>query len=390
MFYYNILRLHLSSPNPFPGNGDTGDGNINVDQLEVLLRDGGGSGDDPQGTAINASIRARSGPGGQSVILRGGAVISNTSLRTGPTPATQNNVPGLDGSVVAVIGRDGSGALQPANVTLQDRALAILNGSTVAPKSSQSKVSLLTLLDSKLTGPSSPPSLPSGDVQPSGVTTGLLRNDTPALIEIEGSSTTTTSAFTVKSVLDEAILTASAPLMTAWNSTVATTSDFLNIDGKNAKLLASIPNDQLTLQAVVQLNNSSLDVGGHLVSVTGGGSANIVGNLVALTNNSTLNLAGSLVNVGAGSAFSLTGGSLIAFGTGSNSVNITGGIGGCAGCAISNSIPNLGGLPVLLHPSATVNVGQGFVPVSGQGALNINPDAAFIQVGQGASLTLAP
>ncbi|TMQ27837.1 MAG: hypothetical protein E6K65_13415 [Nitrospirae bacterium] len=352
-------------------------------------------------------------------------MLNNTSLTATRTFATSTFVPGIDGSIIALIGRNVldlshdtsstnpnaitetiGGSLNPAIVLLQDRALAVLNGSSIAPDStSNPKISLLTILDSQVTGPTAPPDLLPGDTAPGGsVPAGKSRADIPALIEVIGSSTapSTTisdSAVVVRSELDQALLAASAPLVTVIQGSMTTTSDFIKVDGVNAKLMANVPNDQLVLKALVQLLNSTANITGHLINVTNGATASVTGNLLALGGNSTLNLAGALAAVGVGSSFSLNSGSLVAFGTGINTLNITNTSGICAGCSLTTTIPNLAGVPVLMHPNATVTVGSGFLPFAGQGTfaggntvntINITPGAAVLQVAAGGKLTLRP
>jgi len=168
----------------------------------------------------------------------------------------------------------------------------------------------------------------------------------------------------------------------------------------SAQLLASLQQSNV-LQGAVQLNNSQLQVGGHLFNILNGAVGQLAGNLTALANNSLLSVNGALLAVGLNSSFSLSGGSLVAFGFGTNSVNITGTSGTCAGCNLSTTVPNLPGIPVLLHPSATVSVGNGFVPFAGVGQGTINgmdfnntvtasPGAAVLQVDQGGTLVLNP
>jgi len=103
--------------------------------------------------------------------------------------------------------------------------------------------------------------------------------------------------------------------------------------------------------------------------------------------------------VGVGSSFSLNSGSLVAFGTGINTLNITSTSGICAGCSLTTTIPNLAGVPVLVHPMATVSVAPGFLPFAGLGTfaggntvntINITPGAAVLQVAAGGKLTLRP
>jgi hypothetical protein len=139
---------------------------------------------------------------------------------------------------------------------------------------------------------------------------------------------------------------------------------------QNARLVANVPAD-----ALIQLNASRLTVNnGALVNVANGSFMRVTGNLVSLANGSTLNLLnGSLVLVSGGSVFSLAGGSLVAFGSGINTVNITGTSALCAGCSIVRNIPNLTGIPVLLAngaSAANVTVGPGFRPFTGPSATN--------------------
>ena len=142
-------------------------------------------------------------------------------------------------------------------------------------------------------------------------------------------------------------------------------------------------------------------MGGHLFNFLNGATGQVTGNLAALANNSLLSVNGALLAVGSNSSFSLNGGSLVAFGFGTNSVNITGTSGACAGCILSTTIPNLPGVPVLLHPGANLSVGGGFVPYAGAGqgtiggvdfnnTVTVSPGAAVLQVDQGGTLVLNP
>lgn len=365
-------------------------------------------------SGIDANIRARSSsdtnlppfapnstdttlPNGRvladrTVVLKGGVVFHDSTVIATPTSFTgqfKDQLNGVNSSIAALIGRDETGietGSLPAFVRMQDRMLAVLNGSSIAPADpTTTQVSLLTVLDSQLRGPTQPPDLFPGDPQPAGVPNGKARVDVPPLIELIDSRSSladpsfavvSQSAVTMRAELDTALLEASAPLMSLINSTARTTGDFSHISGTTAQLTVNVPNDQLVLRGAVQLNGSTLSVGGHLFNITDGAKASMMGNLVALANGSTLNVAGGLVNVGAGSSFSLAGGSLVSFGVGTNSVNIGGGT--CSGCVARTNIPNLAaGLPIVAHPSSTITVQEGFVPFAGVGAGTTSSGQAF-------------
>jgi hypothetical protein len=208
----------------------------------------------------------------------------------------------------------------------------------------------------------------------------------------------------VRGELHQGILEASGPLVSLFQGTMTTTGDFVNVQGNgtggSAQLMASLQQSNV-LQGAVQLNNSQLQVGGHLFNFLNGATGAVTGNLTALANDSILSVNGALLAVGLNSSFTLTGGSLVAFGFGTNTVNITGTSGTCAGCNLSTTIPNLSGIPVLLHPSATVAVGNGFIPYAGVGqgtiggldynnTVNVSSGAAVLQVDQGGTLVLNP
>jgi hypothetical protein len=424
---------------------------------------------------VHAVIRARDVPGGEAVTVNGGVVLNNnTDLVVTSTGATANYFQqpnDIDGSVVAVLGRnfdvriedriplepsppnvdppitgfsrddevifdfieiipeiEGGGQLNPVNVKMKDRVLGVLDGSTIAPDTSDPfnipQVSLLTILDSRLEGPTEPPDLIPGDLQPVAtegeppIPLGKSRVDIPPLIEIINSGTPNLdpsdpafkwaveahSAMVVRGELHQGILEASGPLVSLFQGTMTTTGDFVNVQGNgtggSAQLMASLQQSNV-LQGALQLNNSQLQVGGHLFNFLNGATGAVTGNLTALANGSILSVNGALLAVGLNSSFTLTGGSLVAFGFGTNTVNITGTSGTCAGCNLSTTVPNLSGVPVLLHPSATVAVGNGFIPFAGVGqgtiggldynnTVNVSSGAAVLQVDQGGTLVLNP
>jgi len=389
---------------------------------------------------LDAVIRARSTTDEPLVILTGGVNLTDhTSLTITKTEATSLFFEGLlkegedlDGAVASILGRNfdvvwedsnGDGVpetisvledtvvSQDVRVLLLDRILGVVGGSSISPDSDTTKTALLAILDSDVTGPSSPPHYIPGDKTPSGSDPGyddITRADVPAIIEVIGdlntgekSTTESTYGIVVKAELDSALLQASAPLIRVIQGSITTTSDLVLVDGSNAILTVNIPNDQLVLQGAIEINNATMNVGGNVFNITNVASASITGNLVAIGNNSTLTVGGSLIAVGPGSIFTLTGGSLIAFGIGTNTVTFTGTAGGCGGCTLTSTVPNLLGIPVLLHHTATVTVGNGFVPYSGisQGivnnvdynnTINVEPGAAVLQVDAGGTLTLNP
>ena len=421
---------------------------------------------------VNGVIRTRDLPGGDPLTVTGGVVLNNqTDLVATTTKATAEyfqQPDDIDSSIVALLGRnfdvrvldqfpedgqldpftnniggidevipdfievipeiEGGGQANPAHVILQDRVLAVLDGSTIAPDKSDPfnipRVSLLTILDSRLEGPTAPPDLIPGDLQPvategsSPIPIGKSRADIPPLIEIINSGTPNLdpsdpgfemaveahSAFVIRGELAPSILEASGPLVSLFQGTMTTSGDFVNVQGNgtadSAQLMASLQQSNV-LQGALQLNNSQLQVGGHLFNFLNGATGQVTGNLTALANDSILSVNGALLSVGLNSSFTLTGGSLVAFGFGTNTVNITGTSGTCAGCNLSTTVPNLTGIPVLLHPSATVAVGNGFIPYAGVGqgtigatdfnnAVNVSAGAAVLQVDQGGTLVLNP
>lgn len=450
-----VLETYAGSPQVVPGTGDQ-----DVIFPPKFLA-GSGSSSEESTDGVHGVIRARQASGGGMLNIPGGVVLNNdtnlTTTTTGATSTYFSQTGEIKGSVLAVLGRNfdvqvedqilvpdesvpdfiqiipgsaGGGQLNPVNVKMQDRVLAVLDGSTIALDKTNPlnipRVSLLTILDSRLEGPTEPPVLGSipGDVFPVGSTPPQVggqprtRPDIPPLIEVIESGTPdlpasdpnfqwaveSYSAMVVRGELHQGILEASAPLVSLFQGTMMITGDFATVQGNgtpnSARLMASLQQSNV-LQAAVQLNNSQLQVGGHLFNFLNGATGQLSGNLTALANNSLLSVNGALLAVGLNSSFTLSGGSLVAFGFGTNAVNITGTSGGCAGCTLSTTIPNLPGVPVLLHPGATLSVGGGFVPYAGIGqgtigavdfnnTVTVSPGAAVLQVDQGGTLVLNP
>ncbi len=404
------------------------------------------------GNGVHGMIRARQDSDADSIELAGGVVLNNnthvvaTSTRATAEYFQQPN--DIDGSIAAVVGRNydllienmvadpegpildsiqiQGGQLNPVNLKMEDRILGVLDGSTIKPDTSDPantpNIALLALLDSRLEGPTEPPNLIPGDTQPVAeegqppIPVGKSRADIPGLIEIMETGTPDLdqadqafqwaveahSAIVVRGELAPSILEASGPLVSMFQSTMMTTGDVVRIEKTGeagaAQLMASLQQAGV-LQGAVQLNNSQLKVGGHLFNFLNGATGDVTGNLVALANNSTLTVEGVLLAVGLDSSFTLSGGSLVAFGFGTNTVNISG-AGECAGCTLTTDIENLQGVPVLAHPTATINVGEGFVPYAGVGqgdmpmdfnnTVNVTDGAAVLHVGENANLTLNP
>jgi len=205
-----------------------------------------------------------------------------------------------------------------------------------------------------------------------------LGTDTPlqhdgVLLAKSGPSTLNTNRL-VK--LDTALFEASKPLMTAFGGTVNAANDLVHLVS-NAKLNGNA--GLLPTDALVKLNNATVNVAGSAFNLANGSHLNVAGNLLYLSNSSTFNVAsGSLVSVSNGSVFSLSNGSLASFGgLGTNALNITNTAALCGGCSITTLILNLAGVPVLLKNGATalnvlVNVGfQPFAGLSGSNTVNV-------------------
>jgi hypothetical protein len=215
-----------------------------------------------------------------------------------------------------------------------------------------------------------------------------LGTDTPlqhdgVLLAKSGPSTLNTSRLMK---LDTALFEASKPLMTVFGGTVNAGNDLVHLLS-NAKLNGNA--GLLPTDALVKVNNATVNVAGSAFNVANGSHLNVAGNLLYLSNSSTFNVAsGSLVSVSNGSVFSLSNGSLASFGgLGTNSLNITNTAALCGGCSITTSILNLAGVPVLLKNGATalnvlVNAGfQPFAGLSGSNTVNVSgPSGAVLTV----------
>ena len=374
-----------------------------LDCFEIILAQGQqGTFQNPDSDAgIDGSIQVRSSsqfdpglplPGAtREVTLKGGVVLVNSQVLIGPQQSTSAMLgnkgalfgTAIQGAAISVIGTPGD----PALLTLEDRALAVLDGSSLKPVSSSVSTALIAVLDSQLIGPTSS-SVIGKDANGNDVKRvkrfievidGEIQVDTGVLV-----GSTDTSQNTVP--LDQALLKASSPLLAMIRGTLTTTSDFGRVAGQNAKLVASImPGD-----ALVRLDASLMIVNGNLFSVTAGASLVVNGNLVFLNQGSTLTLNGGVLAsvLGAGSTFSLTNGALVEFGAGTNTLNISNNLcagGGCFNPFLTNPTLQVAG------DSSSFSVPQGYTPFVGltnTNTVNIGSNAAILAVQDGGTINI--
>lgn len=277
---------------------------------------------------VTGSITARSPTSGNRIVeLLGGVEIGEgTSVSLGGTfltPAYYNFKIGLgtqdlkfDGSLLIVSAGQNIEGFSPAFARIHDRALSVRGGSVISGEVG-SNVALLSVLDSRFTGPSE-------NDRPFVGPFDLLRGTIPPLMEMVDSSATVTSAVVVRStdvVLDGALLSASSPLLAMMNATMTTTSHFADLAGNNGQhaLVASlVPGD-----ALVRLDHSSaLTMNGNLLNLNNA-TASVTGYLFSLNNGSTLTLNnGALFSLTNGSSLNLTGNAFGVFGSGTNTLSI--------------------------------------------------------------------
>jgi hypothetical protein len=184
-----------------------------------------------------------------------------------------------------------------------------------------------------------------------------------SLLEASNATINATQAVRV----DNALLEASAPLLSLKNgSTLTTAGDTLQLSYQ-AKVTS--------LGSVIKLDRSVLTVArGAALNLAGGSVLRVTGNLFSLTNGSSLNLlSGPLVSLSGGSFLNVTG-ALIGFGgTGGNLVSVTNSFCPCT---------SIGGIPVSLTGGALAgNVSiTGAIKNSGFGTVSLSPNAALIRV----------
>ena len=208
--------------------------------------------------------------------------------------------PSFEGSVTAIV----ASGNEPAFVRVQDRVLAVLNGSSIKPdvvNGQEIRTSLLSVLDSQLIGPTETPRSINSE--------GVLKShressEIPPLLEIVDSSVKSASAVVVRATesgigrfaLDRALLDASSPILTVTNSNLTATGHLIDLagTGPNGKELLRanlVPND-----ALVRLNGKTMDVAGNFLNLAKG-SATVNGYLFSLANAGTLNIGGTLLSL---------------------------------------------------------------------------------------------
>jgi FecR protein len=191
---------------------------------------------------------------------------------------------------------------------------------------------------------------------------------------LEASNATISATQVVR--VDNALLEASAPLLSLKNgSQLTTTNDAVQLSYQ-AKVTS--------LGSVMKLDRSALTVArGAALNLAGGSVLRVTGDLFSLTNGSSLSLlSGPLVSLSGGSFLNVAG-ALIGFGgTGGNLVSVANGLCPCT---------SIGGIPVSLTGGAVAsNVSiNGAVKNGGLGSLNLTPNAAVIRVdGAGTKVTI--
>ena len=314
----------------------------------------------------------------REVTLKSGAVLVNSEV----------GVPG-GMSLISVQGTPGD----PAILTMEDRALAILEGSSIRPlNSSTNPTSLASIIDGTFTGPVEKPVIGT-----TGNGTPIMRPDVPPIVEMIDGDVQIDAGFILKSTasagqngpLDQALLEASAPLLGMIRSVFASSGDFGMIDGQNAKLIADLtPGD-----ALVRVDASSFMVNGNLFTITGGGQLMLNGgSLLSVTGNGSATIQGGvLVSVGPDSLFSLSGGAaLIDFGDGINSVDISNNLCNGGGCfsPFNNPAWQVAG------DASDFSAPAGYAPFRDVGTfsngnvntLNIAPGSAVLEVQQGGTI----
>ncbi len=283
---------------------------------------------------INGAVTARSPDSGtlndRLVILNGGVVLDQMTMVTiGDTPAT-NDYFGIngefDGSLIGFIAKDSN----PAIARINNRALAVLNQSTIS-KQNNKNVALLSVLDSQLSGPTEPPM--GNDVNGNAVPLRTMERDgnniaiTSPLLDIGNpgggsnqqnqATVEVTSAAVIRStgvesdvLVPDALLQLESPLMSLISSTVTTNSHF-------ADFQTTRPNDLLfstdfssnveKQKAVLVVDNSTVTVeNGHLVHVQQGHMQITDGVIFSNTNGGNIDIQnGTFVNLTDGANFTL-------------------------------------------------------------------------------------
>lgn len=353
---------------------------------------------------IDGSITARSiwnGSVAERVVLTGGVVLDrSTTVTIGETFETSryfNGVTGVhpkanligdkfNGALLSVLAsnRDTGDVYRSAFVKIQDRALGVLDGSSIT-ETTDKKTALLSVLDSRLIGPEAK--------DPSTGANGRKQGEIVPLLEFDGMGqakrTTTkaevTSAVVVRATdvpLDGALLTASSPLLAMMNATVSTKGHFADLAGNNGRpaLLASlVPGD-----ALVRLNNATLTVAGNLLNLNNATAA-ITGYLFSLDNGSMLQIdKGSLFSLTSSSNLTLTGKAFGVFGDEASKLTITNNLCSTGPCG---DLVNSAGQDIKLNGATlrVAGVGQDVVLPNNFNVFAGN-DAAKVTIGKDAAL----
>ena len=213
------------------------------------------------------------------------------------------------------------------------------------------------------------------ELSPSMSSTLSLGNDEPlrrtgsgAYVEISGATVTAHRGL----VMDDALLAASAPLLTIKSSASLTTSqEGLNLIGA-AKLTATGP--------LVRLDGGILTIGsGHAVRVSGS-FLNTTGDLISILNGGRLNVNGGGVLFINDNGVVRIGGGLVNFNNSTGQLNVTNSF--CSGTCSS-----FGGVPVHFQngaSSSNVNITNG-IKNSGSATINFSGPAAAAIILDGAN-----
>ena len=266
---------------------------------------------------VDATITARSPlTGDRFVTLSGGVVLDKGStIHIGKTDTTERAFQQkfgseFNGSVLAVLADNGN----PAFLKIADRALGVVDGSTILGSGNSANIALLSVLDSRLIGPTSTlEGRKGGEIPP------LLEL---SAVDLEGKASGPRSAVFVKSAvvvrssgvsfgaLDRPLLEASSPILTLANSQMNATGHLIDLAGSHGKDLLradlQTTNTLIPRDALVRLDRgSTLTVNGNLLNLANGASATVNGYLFSIANGSTLSVTGTLLSLAGNSVFRL-------------------------------------------------------------------------------------
>jgi hypothetical protein len=318
-----------------------------------------------RGEAIRRDYTYREDAIGRVVGPQGLSALPPEASSTSTYFQRPGTVSEFGGSVAAIVANDNN----PAFVRIQDRVLAVLDGSSITPdrvNGQELRTSLLSVLDSQLIGPTAP-----------SRTDGKLHRETPdpkgeisPLLEIVDSSVRSTSAVVVRStgILDRALLEASSPILTLANSQMTATGHLIDLAGRGPSRTNLLNATLVPGDALVRLDRGTLNVNGNLLNLANG-SATVNGYLFSLANGSTLNVTnGTLLSLTGNSVFRLNSDAFGAFDISANKLNVSNAL--CAGgeCGLltdhfSTPFQSSNGKPIQVSGSkSNVQLPQGFTP----------------------------